>query len=214
MYRLLSIKRLAAVLGLSAVLTVAAPAFAHQDMADTTSTSTTTTTTETETETEHGVTAASKHPELHQRAAQILAERHDTKHSADAKQKFCVSHKQGLNTKFERITTAAQRTKTRIDDIFNKAQAYQQDKNLNPANYNSLVATANDAQASATAAISELQAVKPTVDCNSTSVASDVATFKAAAEKTRDSLKSYRQAVKAVLQALRAIKPTTEGSDQ
>jgi len=61
-----------------------------------------------------------------------------------------------------------------------------------------------------------LKGVTPTLDCNNASVASDVATFKTAASDTRDKLKAYRDAVKAVLQALEAVKPATtnEGSNQ
>ncbi len=130
-------------------------------------------------------------------------------------QKRCEAHKQGLTNKFSHIVTNSQRIQDRITDVLTKAQAYQTAHNLTVANFDTLVATAQSAGATSAASITSLKAVTPSLDCNNVSVASDVATFKTAAKTTRDDLKAYRTAVKAVLQALEAAKPaTSEGSTQ
>jgi len=143
-----------------------------------------------------------------------LRKEHKTQ-TAEQRQKKCEDRKHGLTTKFSRIVSNSQRIQGRIGDVLDKALAYQQSNNLSPAGFDSLVAAAQTAKTTSQAAIDQLKTVQPTLDCSSGAVAEDVATFKAAAEQTRDSLKTYRTAVKNVLKALEAIKPTeTEGSQQ
>lgn len=150
--------------------------------------------------------ATGKNSELHNRGQQILAQleqKHKgTDKTAAQKQKTCEAHKQGLTTKFTRIVTNDQRQQTKVTDILTKAENYQQAQNVQAANFDSLVAAAKSAQATSAASITNLQSVTPSLDCNSTSVASDVATFKAAAQQARQDLQSYRSALKAVLQSL------------
>ncbi|MEK7594594.1 MAG: hypothetical protein AAB436_03090 [Patescibacteria group bacterium] len=160
------------------------------------------------------------HPELRKKAAADLAAmraKHQdvkTKSSAE-RQKKCENHKHGLNTKFSKISTNSQKIQDRIDNIFTKAKAYQQAKNLQPENYDNLVAAATSAQAASQASITTLKSLTPTIDCTGTNTAADVAAYKAAATDTRDKLKAYRSAVKDVLKALQiAKKPVNaEGSN-
>jgi chromosome segregation ATPase len=168
-----------------------------------------------------GNTTTSGRSEMRQKAQAMVAElkkNHEKKSNANI-QKTCESHKQGLNRKFDRIVTNSQRIQDRITKVFDKAQAYQQDKNLNPANYDELVAKANDAKSASQDSIDALKQVKPTLDCNNTSVANDVATFKTSAQDTRAKLKAYRTAVKDVVKALRDATQAShttgnEGSNQ
>ena len=81
-----------------------------------------------------------------------------------------------------------------------------------PEDGDALTETSCTAKATAAASQAALQAVTPTVDCGSTSVAQDVATFKAAAEQARTDLKTYKTAVKALVTALQAARTTTEGN--
>jgi hypothetical protein len=136
--------------------------------------------------------------------------------TAEERTKVCEAHKQGLTKKFSRIVTNSERIQARIDDILAKAIAYKQDKNLSPANFDSLVATAQTAQATSADSVAALKTATPSLDCNNTSVATDVAGFKTAAGTTRDNLKAYRTAVKAVLKSLKTAKKATatEGSNQ
>lgn len=169
--------------------------------------------TATETETESSL-------DVHQQGKDMVTalkkERKSSQTDAQRTQK-CEAHKQGLTTKFDHIVTNSQSYQNKITDILNKAVAYQQANNVTVTNFDSLVASATAAQGAAADSITALQSVKPSLDCNNVSVAQDVATFKAAAEKTRTALKAYKTAVKAVLQALEAAKEpakTTTGGTQ
>ena len=192
---------------------------------------TTSNTTTTKTETESGETASGNPAEVETHEAAGATElRHKgadsvsglkQKQAAALKQrtpeqhkKICEAHKDGLTNKFSHIVTNSQRTQKRIDDIFAKAQTFAQTSGQTPADFDSLVAAAMTAQTNSAASITALQAVTPSIDCNNTSVASDVATFKAAAQQTRDNLKAYKAAVKAVLKSLQTTKKaTSEGSN-
>ena len=157
--------------------------------------------------------------ELHRRGSAI-ADDMRKKHEGSAKaqsgeehKKVCEAHKKGLTNKFSRITANSQKIKTHIDNTFTKAQAYQQTNNVTVANYADLTAAVETAKTAAADSITALKAVTPTLDCNNTSVASDVATFKAAAQDTREKLKAYRTSVKAVLKALHEAKAPTESTN-
>jgi chromosome segregation ATPase len=142
-----------------------------------------------------------------------------TEKTAEQKQKLCTAHKQGLENKFNRIVTNSQKIKTKIDGVLTKAQDYQSKNNLTVENWDSLLAAAQTAQTAAGDSITNLQSVKPSLDCNSTSVSTDVANFKTAAKDTRDKLKAYRDAVRSLLHAeatakhAASDKSTSEGSN-
>lgn len=156
-------------------------------------------------------------------AALAAAEERKTEHQA-TKQEACEAHKQGLTNKFSRIVTASERAKARIDAILTKAQDFKQTSGLTVANYDELLAAAEEDQTAVATAITDLKAVTPSLDCNNVSVKTDVQTFKTAATTTRDSLKDYKKSVKALVKALRDAKQdakqttetteTTEGGQQ
>lgn len=161
--------------------------------------------------------------ELHKRAEEHVNElRQEHKsQSAENRQKACVAHKQGLTKKFERIVANAERHQARIDGALDKGVAFKDSNNLSPDNYDTLLTAAQDAKTKSAASIEALKAVEPTLDCNNVSVASDVATFKAAAQTVRTDLKAYKTAVKNLLKAIRDAKQaasestdTTEGSTE
>lgn len=165
---------------------------------------------------QHHVNGDDDHAELHHRGAALVAElrkEHVSKKTDDERKNICENRKQGLATKFTRISAAAQTTHSRIDDILAKAEAYQQTNNLSIENYDSLVAAAHAAGTTSSSSVASLKAVTPTIDCSSSTVANDIATYKAAAQQTRDDLKAYRTAVKAVLKALISAKTTPTSTD-
>ncbi len=163
----------------------------------------------------HEAGEVSSETELHHRGNSIVADmkkQEGKPKTTEQRQKVCEAHKQGLSNKFSHLVTNSQKIQTKIDGIYAKALAFQQSSGATPTGFADLVATADTAKANAAASIANLQTITPTIDCNSTSVASDVATFKAAAQQTRDNLKAYKTAVKAVLKALQTTKTSTEGS--
>jgi hypothetical protein len=237
MHKIKTISSSLAALLMAVAFTVSVPVYAEHgsnsgsgsggsgDSSVATTTSTTTkadddngTGTETETEAEHttSVKDDSRHTELHAKAQAMVAELKQehaaakTK-SAEDRQKTCEAHKQGLNTKFSRLDTNAQRIQDRIDSIFQKAQDYQSANNV--SGVDDLVAAAKTAQTNSAASITQMKAVTPSLDCNNTSVASDVATFKVAAKTTHDNLKAYRDAVRAVLKAEATAKHDSKTTD-
>ena len=129
----------------------------------------------------------------------------------------CESRKQGLDQKLANIVKNAQKYQTRVDNVFAKAKSYATDSKVEIANWDTLVAAAADAQTKAKASVDVLGTLKTTVNCNSETVASDVATFKAAVQQAREDLQAYRKSVKAVVSAIREAKeattaPTTDNS--
>jgi len=145
--------------------------------------------------------------ELRHKGQQLVAELHKSGKSQAEKTQACENHKQGLQTKFTRITTNATNLETKIGGFLDRAQAYQSANNVTVANWDSLVAAANTAKTTADTAIANLKALQPTVDCSTTTtVANDVATFKAAAQAARDALHAYKTAVKDVFVALENAK--------
>jgi hypothetical protein len=124
----------------------------------------------------------------------------------ERRQKRCENRKHGLETKVANIVNIAQKHKSRIDDVYAKALAYQKDKDITVENFDALVAAADSAKAQAQASVDALTGLKPTIQCTSDTVATDVATFKAGAEQARTDLKTYRISVKAILTALKDAK--------
>lgn len=144
------------------------------------------------------------------KARQALNEKKD-KHSSEQKRRICENHKNGINNRVKRLVNSSQNTQKRIDKIFAKAQAFQKDNNLNPADYDNLLAAAQAAQSSSSQAVAALKAAAPTVDCTSDQTTNNVAAFKTAAQQAREKLQAYKKAVKAVLQALQTANKA-EGS--
>lgn len=128
----------------------------------------------------------------------------------------CESRKQGLDQKLANIVKNAQKYQTRVDTVFTKAQKYKTDNNVTIENWDTLVAAATDAQTKAKASVDVLSTLKTTVDCNSETVAADVATFKAAVSQARGDLHTYRKAVKDLVKAVKEAKEaaaTTSATD-
>lgn len=210
---------------------VAAPTYAVENNTDTTTSPNGTTSTTQNTETEHDGGASTQPPAERQRQVKthetemrtqgqnILKEVEKEKEAKDKaneadkksaetaaaeRQKRCEEHREGLQTKVERIVENAKAYKERVDEVYSKALEYQKANNVSIDA--ALVAAANAAQAQAAVSVQALSGLKPTVDCSNTSVATDVATFKAAAAQARNDLQAYRLAVKNVLTALEAAK--------
>jgi uncharacterized protein YaaR (DUF327 family) len=146
------------------------------------------------------------------KGAALLAEakqEHKAK-TAEERLKACQSRKQGIVNRSTRIVAAAKRHQSRITTVLGKGTEFQKTNNLTVPNLDALVDAAAAAQAKSQESIDALAAVQPSVDCNKDSVASDIATFKAAAQQTRSDLKAYKDAVKVVLKAIRDAAPSDD----
>lgn len=155
----------------------------------------------------------SESPELHQKGDDLVEklrkERGIKAKTPEERQKQCEAHQARATANFSKMSTGAGTVLTRIDGIYAKALDYQTTNNLSPDGIDTLIATANSNKAAAASSVSTLRSTIPTIDCTSPNVASQMATYKLAAQDARDKLKAYRTSVRAVLQALQVPKPTT-----
>lgn len=160
--------------------------------------------------------ASQRRAEAKQKAMEELAERKKNvkEKSLEQRKKSCEERKKGIENKFSKIVTNSKRAQTRIDAYYKKAIDYQVKLDVTPTGWETLVATANNASAASQDSITALEAISPTVDCTTNTVPDDIATFKAAAKTTRDSLKAYKSAVKDLLKALKDAKPSTESESE
>jgi chromosome segregation ATPase len=221
------------VLALAALVTV--PAFAARGSADTNDTSTSSNSgsgsddgtddnsgsNSTETETEHVDST-----ELRHRGSRLVAElrkEQRTVKTAEERTKTCESRRKGLETKFARIVANSKKLETKIGVFQTRATEYQTENNVTVDGWDGLVTKANDAKTAVDESIADLEALDPTVDCESTTVAEQVATFKATAQQVKTDLKAYKTAVKNLFVALQNAKEdtgddtnttTTEGGNQ
>jgi Fe2+ transport system protein B len=205
----------------STLLFSAVPVYARNGADDTTTATntttlgnTTTTTTETKPEVEHKTEVEIAHEKaaeanFRKKGAETLAElkkeKKDTKTTDELKKK-CEVRKDGLQNKVNNLVTNAQKYQDKITGVYTKVVAYQKDNNLTVTNWSTLVAAADAAKAQSQVSVGALTTLKPTVDCNKTTVAGDVANFKAAAAQARTDLAAYRTAVKALLTAAETAK--------
>lgn len=200
-----------------------APAYAQDGVSgsdDTTTSTSTTTETETHTGTDSG---SGKGAALRaEQQAKIDAKRKEQKTELkdSERQHRCEGRKVGIENRFSNIVNKSQKIQDKITGFYDKGTAFATAKSLKPANYDTLVATADAAKAASAADIVALKAATPTIDCTNKNIATDIATFKASAEKVKTDLNAYRTAVHNVLAAIRtaaeAAKPadTTTGGDQ
>jgi hypothetical protein len=150
--------------------------------------------------------------ELHSKGKTLVAElqkAHPSKLTDTQRQKVCEAHKQGLTNKFTVMSSNSLSYQGRIDDVFDKALAYQTSKSVTSTELTALIATANTAKTASATSVANLKALSPTLDCNNVSVVQDVATFKTAASQARTDLNAYKAAVKAVIQVLKTATTTS-----
>jgi hypothetical protein len=115
--------------------------------------------------------------------------------STEKRHKSCEARKTALTKRMNRMVTQAQKHKVVFDGIYAKVKAFHDNKKLTTANYDSLVAAVDTAEADAAAKIAALKGLDVTVDCSQTNIADSVSSFRAAVKATRDSLKDYRMAI-------------------
>lgn len=136
----------------------------------------------------------------------------EKKHDPEQRKKTCQERKLGLETKLSNLVKNAQKHHDRITSHLDKAVKYVEDKNITDNNVAAAILKATEAKSTSTASIAALKELTPTIDCNSTSVSSDIAKFKSAAELARNNLRSYMKSVKQVYEALEVVRENTESN--
>ncbi|MEI6481225.1 MAG: hypothetical protein WCO19_02875 [Candidatus Saccharibacteria bacterium] len=149
------------------------------------------------------------------RAKELIGtEKPETKKTPEERLKRCAEKKKSLETKIVRLNTNTKKHYDRISDYLDKLVAYKNANNIVNADLNAAIMAANEAKTTAAASVEALSSLKTTVNCESGTVATDVATFKAAAEKARADLLTYRKAVATAHTTLEGLKETTIGDNQ
>jgi chromosome segregation ATPase len=127
--------------------------------------------------------------------------------TAEQRKEACQSRERGLQAKTATLARNAQRYQKRIDDVLDKVRAYREAYGgLTVENYDALVAAAMAAQAKSQVSADALAGLKPTIDCDSETVANDVAAFRIAAAQARTDIAAYKVAVKNLIAAVAAAK--------
>lgn len=137
-----------------------------------------------------------------QRLLALAKKEHQSGKSQAQIAKVCDARKKGIEIRTARLVGNAQASLTRINKVLNEVVTFQKTNNVAVANFSALVAMATAAQMKATTSVQALAAVNPTIDCTSTSAASQLATFKAAVAQARTDLIAYRSAVQQILSAV------------
>lgn len=129
--------------------------------------------------------------------------RHDHgQHSTLDRQKNCQAAEHGLETSLTNLGNNAANFQARIDKVFSLALAYQSANNIQIANWDQLVAAAQTAKTKSASSVAALDALNVNLDCTSSTVAINVATFRVSDKKTLANLQAYKSAVQKILTAL------------
>jgi DNA polymerase III gamma/tau subunit len=161
-------------------------------------------------------TETEQHSKTRKKGEEKVAELRKTKktHSAEERQQQCEARKDKIASHVSEIGTKTTTIQKHIDEVYAKALAYQQSKNIQSDELTALIAAADAAKATATASSADVAASQPsTIDCTDANLPTELATFGAAVSQNRTDLKAYRDAVKSVLKALKAATPTTDKTD-
>ncbi|MBL8121949.1 hypothetical protein JNM87_04350 [Candidatus Saccharibacteria bacterium] len=127
----------------------------------------------------------------------------------DKRKLVCENRQNSINNKLSAFTQAADKHMAKLDETFTKVQSYQMAHSLTIANYDELVAAANEKKTAASQAIATLKTVAVNVDCTHPDSVVKLSTVRDAAKAARTALHDYRVAIKAVVVALAQAK----GSD-
>jgi hypothetical protein len=205
------------ILSLSALLLVsgaalAVPVSARASTGNDTSAKDSTTGTETQTEVEtHANSLTDQFKALAK--SDLAAKKAQVKEQTQAhRQTACEARKANLTKRMANAVTHAQNHKAVFDKIYTRVQDFYTNKKLNVADYATLKANVDTAQANAAASITALQQLDVSVDCTSQTVADSVSAFQQAVKNTRDSLKAYRASITDLITALKGASTSTDKS--
>lgn len=167
-----------------------------------------------ETETEVETHARDLAEQFRQTAqADLVAKKAQVKEQTqEHRQQACEARKANLSKRMNNAVRQAQNHKAVFDKIYQRVKNFHDNKQLNVANYETLVANVDKAQADSAASISALKSLDVGVDCTSQTVAGSVSAFQQAVKDTRDSLKAYRASIVELIKALKGASSADSNS--
>lgn len=128
------------------------------------------------------------------------------------KKKVCEKHVGTITRVMTAMNSRRQNAFDRITKVSEAVQAFYVKKELSVANYDDLVAQVNAAKSVAQAATTA-QTTIPSVNCDGDHPRADIADFKEKRSASIDAMKAYRDAVKALVKAVReAASQVSEGT--
>jgi len=125
----------------------------------------------------------------------------------DKKKAVCESHQSAVNTAMMDVVTRSKNHLDRITAIYTMTTKFYVDKGLSVSNYDALVATVDAAKTAAIAANSELTST-PQFSCTSDGPKADIQAFRNKRLDKVDAFGVYRDAVKALVKAVKAAAET------
>jgi hypothetical protein len=152
---------------------------------------------------------------IHNRALKLLEQKRQNGkgHTQEQRQAACKQHEADIDQHFQVLGDKAGRYLNGFNTVFTKLQAYQTKKQLDVANYDTLVAAATAKQLVATAAVNALAAQSGSkVDCTASDPAQSVANVKTATQDAHTALQAYRSSLKTLAQALLDAKKASHTS--
>lgn len=153
--------------------------------------------------------------QLREDAKKELEKKRDGRNEmAEEKRKLVCENKQkAIENKLAAFNQAADKHLAKLNDVYTRIQAYKTAENLQPANYDDLVAAATAKQEAATAAVAALKEVAVGVDCSDPETVVKLSAVREAAKATRTALHDYRKALKDIVVALAQSKDDAENGD-
>lgn len=129
----------------------------------------------------------------------------------DKKKVLCESRQTIVNKSMGDVVTRSQSHFDRITEVYNKTTKFYTDKNLTVSNYAALVAKVEAAKIAASTADKNLAAA-PKLSCESDGPKADMQAFRNKRLDKVEALGAYRDAVKALVKAVRDAARTTEAA--
>ncbi len=129
----------------------------------------------------------------------------------DKKKALCESRQSIVNKSIGNVVTRSQNHFDRITDIYTKTTKFYSEKSLSVSNYAALVAKVEAAKTAASMADKNLVAA-PKLSCDSDGPKADLQAFRNKRLDTVEAFGAYRDAVKALVKAVRDAAKTTESA--
>lgn len=129
----------------------------------------------------------------------------------DKKKAACANHEQTINGRIGIVTDRSKNQFARISDIYKSITDFYTKKGLKIENYDILI---ENVEVAKTAAQTALQTIKttPTFSCNSDGPKADIQSFLNARLNKSDAFNDYRDAVKALIKAVRQASTPTDNT--
>jgi chromosome segregation ATPase len=122
---------------------------------------------------------------------------------AEVKADVCEKRQDKLQALLPKLSKGATTVKGRIDNKYEKVQAFYESKNLNLSNYDELVGAIETAKANSEASIAAVNDYSIEVDCTSDTLGSELDGYRSAVGAVKEDLKAYRDALVNLITALR-----------